>query len=142
MIAAILLAASGAADFGRSPFVDRPHEHAWELLGEEEAGRAWWDRNYRRTRSVDEREYPAMRVRVVADKDHFVSKLFRYQDIVWALDCATREIAEVEEIANGQAVADPWADLRGSPQFRPLPDQESDAVRSMIRVVCGENGSS
>lgn len=138
MIAAIVLATSGPADFGSSPLVSPPHSHEWALLGQEDSGRIWWDRNAIRSHSIEGRQYPTILMRVVANQEHWVSELFQYQDIVTAVDCDNAEIAEIDEVRNGQRAADPWAESRPGPEFSPLPDQEAEEIQEMMQVVCGE----
>ncbi len=139
MIFAFILAASGPAQYGASILAETPHAPAWEALGEEDAGKAWWDRNAIGKASIENLDYPTILMRMIVNDDHWLAELYVYQDVVAAIDCENGQIAEVDEVMNGQRVDDPWADVRPGPEFRPLRYQNTDQMKIMMQTVCGED---
>lgn len=134
-----LQATYGAHDYKRSILVEADHEHKWVFLAEESSLPIWWDTSSIRTQTIVEKEYPAIVLRVVANEGSPWRSMFHYQDSLVAIDCAQFQSATIDEVSNGQRVADPWAEYRKPPQFGPLTSQITDEIAEMMRAVCGED---
>jgi hypothetical protein len=143
MIKALLLplflqATYGAQDYQRSILVDADHKHKWVFLAEESGLPIWWDTNSIRSQTLDDKEYPTIVLRVVANEGTAWRTMFHYQDSLVAIDCANFRSATIDEVSNGQRVPDPWAEYREPPQFGPLTSQMTDETADMMRAVCGK----
>ena len=147
MIAALLLAASSPAQFGISPFVEPPHEHEWQPFGEEieeeDADKAWWDKNGIGKAQIDGVEYPRIIMRSVFTEDRWLREphgfeRFAFIDVSMAIDCEGNRYYSIEDAPNGQRVTYPSDIHPITPRFKPLTDTEMDAAHDMMRAVCGE----
>lgn len=138
LLSLLLQTAYEAHDYERSPLVDADHKHTWVFLAEEGGLPIWWDTSSIRTQSIDDKEYPAIVLRVVAHEGSPWRTMFHYQDSLVAIDCANFRSATIDEVSNGQRVPDPWAEYRKGPQFGPLTSQITDETAEMMRAVCGK----